>query len=124
MHHDIDHAARHLVYRKGKGQLRIHNRKSGAHHIKPKAALDAGFLIGKHGRIAHFAAGRRNGQHRADRRAARGFSPLCPEIPEIDARVGQRKPDGLGGVDDAAASDRQDKIRAESGGFFGRMASE
>ena len=61
--------------------------------------------------VGALAAGGGNGQHRAHRQRALDFGLAGEEVPEITV-VGDAHADGLGGVDDAAAANGQQEVRA------------
>ena len=77
------------------------------------AALDACLLIGDNRVIAHLGAGCRYGQNNTNRQAGGGFSLLYIEIPDVALlRIRDSVGNTLGGVNDTAAADCQDKIYA------------
>ena len=113
VHQDVAHAAGDLMVRQRRGQHGIENGEDGPVEVGVEPALLAGLGVRQHGGIARLAARGRDGQHHADRHGARQHRALFPELPQVRLRVGRAVRDGLAGVDDAAAADGQNELRAE-----------
>lgn len=109
VHEDVGRPAGGLVGRQGVGQLRVHHRKAAAAQIAVAAALEPALLVGEHRRVAHLAARRRKGEHRADRSAGLGDRLLGVEVPDVPV-VAQSVADRLGRVDHAAAAHRKQEV--------------
>ena len=122
VHHDIHHAARHLIDGQRNRELRVHHRKAGPHQIAAEPALLPRLLVGQHRRAARFAARRRNRQYDPHRRAARGGRLPRPELPDVHAGISQPQRDRLGRVDDASAAHREQEIRPKRPRPFERPA--
>ena len=113
VHHDVHDAAGHLVAGKGIGELRVHDRKFHAVERRVDAGFAPDLLVGENRGVAHLAAGGGDGEDDAHGKALRERGLFRPDIPELCVRVGRAVGDAFGGVDDAAASDGQDKVSIE-----------
>ena len=110
VHHHIHHAAGNLIGRQGVGELRVHHRKARPEELAAQSPLLQGVIPGENSGVAGFAAGRRDGKHSAYRQGTLHRLLAQPEIPQVGLRVGHTQSNGLGGIDDAAASHRQNEI--------------
>ena len=97
--------------RERRGEQRVENGEGRAVEGRIESALLPCLRIGQNGGVARLAAGRRNGQHDADGHGFTQRRAALPEFPDIRAGIGRAVGDGLAGVDDAAAADRQNQLR-------------
>ena len=112
VHENIAHAAGDLMHRERRGKQGVKNGEGRAVERGIEAALFACFRVGQNSGVARLAAGCRDGQHDTD---GHGFCQRCaalPEFPDVCAGVGSAVGDGLAGIDDAAAADCQNQLRA------------
>ena len=111
VHENVAHAARDLMHRERRGEQGVENGEGRAVERGVETALFACLRVGQNGGVARLAAGCRNGQHNADGHGSCQRRAALPELPDICAGVGRAVGDGLAGVDDAAAADRQNQLR-------------
>ena len=111
MHHNVRRAAGRLVGGQGVGQLGVHHRELAPAQVAVVPPLDAALLLGDNAGIAHLAACRGDGQHRAQGGAGLGGVLPVVQVPHVKV-VGQAVANGLGGVDHAAAAHRQQEVHA------------
>ena len=111
VHENVAHAARDLMHRERRGEQGVENGEGRAVERGVEAALFACLCVGQNGGVARLAAGCRDGQHNADGHGSCQRRAALPELPDICAGVGRAVGDGLAGVDDAAAADRQNQLR-------------
>ena len=113
MHHDVRAAAHGLIVGQGHCEFRIHDGKFCAGDIISVSALDAGLLIRDDRVVAHLGACCRDRQNNTYGKACRGFSLFHIKIPHITLLgIRDSVADGLGGIDDTAAADSEDKVNA------------
>ena len=89
----------------------VHDGEFGAGDVVGIAHLDVAVLVGDNARLAHLAAGGRDGQHARDGQAGRGFRLAGVEVPHFPV-VRHAVGDRFRGIDDAAAADSQQEIDA------------
>ena len=118
MHHDVHHAAGHLIGGKGDGEGGIENGKPGAVQVGAEPALFVGLFIGQNGGVAALAAGGRNGEDDAHGQGAGQRDLPQPELPHVGVGIGCSVGDCLGGVDDTAAPKGQNEVGAEGEGLL------
>ena len=108
----IHGAAGGLIRRKGAGEAGVQHGELGADHIAFRAApLQISLLLGDDAAVRPLTAGGRDRQHDAHRKRSGNDGLSGEEVPEVPV-VGHTKADGLCGVDDAAAAQRQKKVTA------------
>ena len=124
VHHDIHDAARHLIRRERVREFRVHQRKAGTVQRGGEPTLDAGLFIGQNSGVARLAACGGDRQNNSDRKNGGRRGCALPVFPDIVFRSSGAQSDGLRGVDDAAAADGQNEVRAEVKRLTDRAACE
>ena len=114
--HDVGHhvhrAAGGLVGRQGAGEPGVQHGEFRADDIRLGAApLQVAPLLGDDAAVGPLAAGGGNSQHHAHGQRFLDLGGAGEEIPEIPL-VQRAEADGLGGVDDTAAAQCQQEVRA------------
>ena len=117
VHHDVRDTGSRLVRRQGKGTAGVHDGEFGTAEVVGVTDLVVAVLVGDDARIAHLAAGGRDGQHAGDRQAGFRFRLAGIDVPHFAVErhaIG----DCLQGIDDAAAADGQQEIDALAAAQF------
>ena len=109
VHHNIHDATAGLELGHGKGVLRIEEADARAVGLAGDAALFLGFFIGQHAGVTGLRAGGCERQHGCDRQGLVRRGAGRGEFPRV-ASSSYAQTDGLGGVDDRAAADGEDKV--------------
>ena len=107
----ISAAARRLVGRQRERQRGVHNGKAGTGVVGVAAALEPTFdlVVCDDGRVAHFAARRRDGEHYAHGHAGGRLAQALVKIPHV-ALVFKTVAYCLGAVDDRPAADGEQEV--------------
>ena len=124
VHDDVGDAADELLLGDGEGQLRIHEGEDRAVERRVEADLAHRVLIRQHGGVARLAARSGECQYGTDGHGLFEFGAAAPEIPDVRAGVGHAVGDGLGRVDDAAATDGEDEVGFEGECLADALAHE
>lgn len=98
-----------LIGRQGAGKSRVEDGETGNECLSGTGAFEQALLFGDDAAVARFTARRRDGEHHADRQRFFHRNEPFEKVPHVP--VGTRaERDCFGGVDDAAASDRQNGV--------------
>ena len=114
VHEGIHQAVANLFLGQGISRLGVQNRKAREDQVAAEREFFLDTAAGNNGAVVHFAAGGGEGEHAAKRQ---GFFDLGEavarqNIPRVAAGVEGCRRDELDAVDDRAAANRQQKVRA------------